>query len=399
MQPLERIRSLFCAWGWLLPVLLPLTQLGGRALFNIVAYSYVLWALLAIPYAWPRAPRGYWIAYGVLLISFLPGLAWATYTSEAVKAWCFFTLHSATALFTLAMLQRCDQALPRLLHALGIMALLVVLGLYLKLGWLYLKASGVNPELDLSEDNLPWLLPLGLYWLEQHYAANVRARWLAVGGFLLLLFAYIVMSQGRAAMLGALLALVVYAVAVWGWCVRRVLQFGALGLALAVGLSIVWYLNNPVRREGWEYLIDGFTSGRTVLWRQAWEYPPANTWFGVGLDHVRYYAEVLQIREGLRVKHLHNFIFDSWYETGWIGSLALLALLGYVLRCALCGWQQLDRNLRQLRGVWLASMGAILIAALLSFSYLSRQFSLYQFIAIAALLYLCTPKPISAREH
>ena len=39
----DALREAFFRQGWLLLAVLPLTQIGGRALFNLVAGLYVVW--------------------------------------------------------------------------------------------------------------------------------------------------------------------------------------------------------------------------------------------------------------------------------------------------------------------------------------------------------------------
>ena len=82
--------------------------------------------------------------------------------------------------------------------------------------------------------------------------------------------------------------------------------------------------------------------------------------------------------------HLHNFLFDAWYETGLVG---LTALLTFVTVPLVRGWRIARAGGEQ--GVWaglfLASAAALLVAGLLSFSYASRQFALYLPMLLAAL--------------
>jgi hypothetical protein len=50
----DRFCEAFFRWGWLTPAVLPLTQLGGRGLFNTLVYLYALWGLFSV---WGRRAR------------------------------------------------------------------------------------------------------------------------------------------------------------------------------------------------------------------------------------------------------------------------------------------------------------------------------------------------------
>jgi len=100
------------------------------------------------------------------------------------------------------------------------------------------------------------------------------------------------------------------------------------------------------------------------------------------------HIEVLRIGDALTVKHLHNFLFDAWFETGVLGLSAFLALIGTVLVHAIRLWPQLDAGHRRIAAAALAGVSALLAAGLFSFSYTSRQFALYLYLLFAVLLAL-----------
>ncbi|HXH02077.1 MAG TPA: O-antigen ligase family protein, partial [Candidatus Competibacteraceae bacterium] len=353
----QRVQDAFFCYGWLLPALLPLTQLGGRALYNVVCYSYILWGLLSLAGSGLRTPRGYLILYAALLGAFLLGVPGAQDSGEAFKAWFLFALHSLTALFTLAALQHSPDNLQRLQDALGRVGVLALVLVYAMLGWILLSGQPFSPEQQLKEDNLPWLLPFALAWC----GTVLPGRWRrpALAALLVAAFAYIVLSTGRAALLGALVMLALFGLLVWRWPLRRALPLMGGGLLLVVAVTTVAFLNGSVRTLGWEHPLDGFTSGRTLLWRQALAQPPEQPWIGVGMENVHYRDAILTIRTEtgeLRVQHLHNFVLDSWYETGYLGAGLLLVLLGYLLLWRVWrGWGGLDAAGRRRAGVWLAA--------------------------------------------
>ena len=197
------------------------------------------------------------------------------------------------------------------------------------------------------------------------------------------LFGYIVLSQGRAALLGALVAVGLYFTFVGRWRPRSVaLSVGALAL-IAVALSWNGFNRLADGAGGWMQLADGFSSNRTLLWRQAAQHPPANPWTGIGMGNLKIHqSPALVISESERVSHFHNFLVDLWYETGWIGLGALLLFLSLALVRAARAWPRLDRERREPLGLALAAAAAIIASATLSFSYGSREFAIYLFLML-----------------
>jgi O-antigen ligase len=106
------------------------------------------------------------------------------------------------------------------------------------------------------------------------------------------------------------------------------------------------------------------------------------------MGNVRYLDSVLSLGERERVEHLHNFILDAWYETGWLGLLMLFLFLGSIVTPVIRRLSMMTRDQKILAGVALASVVAILSAGLLSFSYASRQFGSYLMMCLALLAWL-----------
>ena len=101
----NKIQDAFFRQGWLLPVVLPLTQLGGRALFNMVAGVYALWGLLSLWSRRERLDRMTALLYLILLSAFLLGIPGAMEPAGALRAWGMFLMHSLTVLLMQAALQ------------------------------------------------------------------------------------------------------------------------------------------------------------------------------------------------------------------------------------------------------------------------------------------------------
>lgn len=381
----ESMRSSFYRWGWLMPALFPLAQVLGRGAFNTVSGIYFLWALASLhslPHeeSGPRFHRWFIALYGLMLAIWALSLTQAVDPQKGVYDLLRYVQYSLTGLFTLMALQHAPQQFPRLMHAMAWGGLLVIVVLYIQLPY-YLIAVDFNPAQQLREDNLPWLLPFLLLALISH----PRARWLVaivVTAFTI----YVALSLGRAALLGLLVALGVFGVL--GFRIRmRVLLLSALAV-LAMGIAFGQRFFRGISSLGFDFAtLDRFTSGRASIWWQALNAPPDNPWLGVGIGNVVTHTEVLRIGDET-VKHLHNFLFDAWFETGWLGLSALLALITAVIAHTVRLWPQLDTSHRHIAATALAGVSALLTAGLFSFSYTSRQFALYLFLLFAILLAL-----------
>ena len=102
--------------------------------------------------------------------------------------------------------------------------------------------------------------------------------------------------------------------------------------------------------------------------------------------------QVLQIGD-VAVKHLHNFVFDAWFETGLLGLLALFALFAAGYAAIIRAWTRLTTIDRQIAAAAIAASVAILAAGLFSYSYTSRQFALYLYLLFALMLGLARRPP------
>ncbi len=383
----ERIETAFWQWGWLLPAALPFTQVGGRALFNVIAYLYLLWALLVVPSARVRPPLGYVVAWLCFVAVVFLGSPQGPDVFDSVKSAASLTGFTAAALFTYAALMREPGNLRRLEWAWGIGGFATLAGLWLTAVPLMLGPD-FQPQQDLRENNLPLLLPFMALFLRRR-----GGGWWTVGFpvTVTLSLAYVIIAQGRAALLGYLIALAGLWLArhplrIW----RALVSCIVMMIAATVILVVVFSIRGP-GVDGWEYPIDGFSSGRTLLWRQALEHPPENPWIGVGIGNLEHNDTVLTMRWGngaLRVQHLHNFLLDAWYETGLLGLGALLVILAWPIGMIARRWWTLELRVRRRALIWLAPAVPVVAAALLSFSYTSRQFALYLFIMIGVGLYL-----------
>ncbi len=379
------MQDAFFRWGWLIPAALPLAQVGGRGLFNSIAVAYAVWGLLALWRRRSRLDRMVVLPYLALVGVFLIGIPGAVDPGASLKTWSVFLMLSFSFLLMRAAMGESTGHPDRFLGAtalFGVLALaaLVLLVPYFAFGW-----SGVPffPQFQLKEDGLPFLLPFILGWVWRR--GGGRWRYGAMAGIALVALAYVVLAQGRAALVGMIIGLAVFCWAVLGWRLR----WGALLAAVVLIIGFLANLGAFLRGGNVDanHRFDAFTSGRTIMWRQAIQHPPERPWLGVGMGNVGHTPEILDMGSRGKAKHLHNFLMDAWYETGLLGVGALLALFGSVLARLSGNWRNLSPEDRQRAGILLSAMMAIIAAALFSFGYTSRYFALYGFVCLGGLSY------------
>ncbi|MEI2742987.1 MAG: O-antigen ligase family protein [Candidatus Competibacter sp.] len=384
----QRVESAFFQHGWLLPALLPLAELGGRGLYNTLVSLYGVWGLLGL---WSRRQRldpAVTLFYLLVLGVFLAGIPGAMSAGESMRLWPGFLASSLSLLLVQAALWESPDALDRLLRAVALVGVSVLIGLYGLAMYYRLEFSGrsFDPVLQLQEDNLPFLLPFLLAWIWWR-DGDVRRRYGGMAAAVAIVLAYVALSEGRAALLGLLVGLIVFGKLVLGWRWRWIAALAAAVLAAAIVLN-----PEPFRKMNLDPArpLDAFTAGRTALWRQALAHPPQRPWLGVGLGNGHRAAEILSFElngQKIQVHHLHNFLLEAWYETGILGVGALLGLIGAVFGRLARQWERLSLQDRQRAGVLLAAASGIMGSALLSFSYTSRHFA-YLFLCLGALSYL-----------
>lgn len=370
-----------------MPAVLPLTQLGGRALFNSVAGLYALWGLLGLWSRRDRLDRTTTLLYLTLLGVFLLGIPGAIDPAEALRSWGAFLMQSLSLLLMQVALRESPGHPDRLLDAMALFGGITLAGLVLLLPYYGLGWSGqpFDPSSQLQEDNLPFLLPFMLGWIWRQ--GDGRWRYGAMVGITAVALGYVVLSEGRAALLGLIAGLATFCWVALGWRLRWSALLAAMVLVIGIIANTAPFhkseldLNHP---------LDAFTAGRTILWRQAIQHPPERAWLGMGIGNGSYAREVLSFDLGgdrVQVKHLHNFLMDAWYETGLLGLGALLILIGAVFGRLVLSWRRLSAEDRQRAGVLLAATLAILTAGLLSFGYTSRYFACYGFACLGGLSY------------
>lgn len=166
-------------------------------------------------------------------------------------------------------------------------------------------------------------------------------------------------------------------------------------IALIITVGNERFTRGAAVGQSFTEMMDSFTSERTELWRNALSNPPRNPFFGVGIgngsrEQATLSVTVIRKHETkiVRLKHLHNFLLDAWYETGLFGLGALLFWLVEVLRRGLVAWREHKPPYSAHAGVFLAAALGIMSNAMFSYSYTSKQFAGYLFVFFAALVHL-----------
>lgn len=368
---------------------LPATQLGGRALFNVLIGIYGLWALLSLWRRYKQLDRVTAFFYVALLGAFLLGIPKAVDPGEGIKTWVEFLAPSLAFLVVPLALRESPNAFDRLMNTLALFGTMTLTGLYMLMGYDWFECSGLpfDPKTQLREDQLPFLLPFLLGWFWRHRTGS--RRYMGMVSILAAVLGYIIISGGRAAFLGAIVALLVFGKAVLRWRLRWMAILAALVLAITVITDAGLFRRSDLDPNP----VNAFTSGRAALWRQALLHSLEQPWVGVGLGNGRYDTKILSFQLGgveRRVQHLHNFLLDVWHETGILGFGTFVGLIGGVFWRLARQWRQLSLRDQQRVGLFLAAALAILATAMLSFSYTSRHFS-YLFCCLGALVYLTHP--------
>jgi O-antigen ligase len=384
------VQRRFFSYVWLLPVLLPFTQAGGRAAYLSLTGIYILWGLAACYRAPVKLHRSSWVAlllWGLLLCTALFSATQAVDSWRALDKWLTFALQMLVFPLTLLALSYKENSVQRLTGWLGLGGIVAVTALYLRLPY-DASVADFAPEFYLREDNLPWLLPFILAWVLSVDRGNTGAlRYSLLALSLSSVLGYIYFSDGRAALLGVTLSLAVYVLIGRGWTMARAglcaLLIFVVGLIAQGGRFLRAALEHPDMYSA----LSAFSSFRSVLWQRALENPPDSLWWGIGMGNLRYETELMRVAD-LQLGHLHNFLLDAGYEIGLIGLTALLLFIVYPLLMLSWHWASLNIEQRRLAGLYLAALAALLAAGLFSFSYSSRQFAMYLPLLLAAVLHL-----------
>ncbi len=378
----EKITTAFFRIGWLLPVTLPIIEITGRGVFNSLTAFYGVWGLLAMPGRWRRIDRTLLWVYLLPVVVFGISLISAVDLQRGGQTWVKFAYVILTLFFTVAAMTEHPENQQRFFRWMGISAgaTLVVLVVHS-----LIVSGGTQLVLthQMRERDLPFLLPFAILALGQIESLPKRRALVALA--IALVAVAIILSAGRSALVGLLAAS----------CILGLLRFrmhpaflAAFCLVVVIAGALIsgsWFFRDATLGQRPADVLDTVSSKRTIIWRQALASPPENQLIGVGMGNVRFYEEILDLRNGSKVRHLHNFLLDCWYETGFLGLLALLTSYGIIGRRAWIAWPTLSPLQRDRLATLIAAAVAIFAAGMLSFSYYSPQFTSYLFVLFAGI--------------
>lgn len=366
----------FCKWfqqnGWYLLMFLPLLDLAGRAVFNIVFDVFVLFALVTITVSWrlPKAQMGLFIA---LHLSIFLSLVLTHNLSSLYSSWLKYAVETSAFFILLYYLRNKMVSTERAFNWLGgVGAITVVVALLVMLVQWVIEPNIAFAVGKVNKDILPWLIPFAVPWAYQQ--AKPQFRWLAVLGLIAIALFVGVGTQGRTAILATALAtsvLFVLYFRVKFWKVALLLLLVAGSVAAIMPNVLRGALDVPTAQ-----VLDRLTSGRAVLWRQAIQHPPENPWIGIGFANKEGKAVVTYIGDE-KVKHLHNLFMDCWYEIGYLGLTVFILWMAYywwlLLRISRNG-NDVEKKQAAMLG---ASIVAMLVEGMFAVSMNSRMFAVY----------------------
>lgn len=381
---LQRVRESFFQVGWMLPMFVPASVTMGRALANVLFFTYFVWALLAMrPRDFAVQPK-LLLLYVAMVVIFLLSTLAAMHPTEALHTWFRWSAYTVALPVTLAVLAQQAFDDKRTIRWFGSASLLAMLAFLIFLAidsW-----QGKEIARSVNGMSMAYLIPFLILWMQDSRAV-ITSGWLmplvvcaAIVGLLL------ADSSTELLVIGTGLLVMLALSSRWG---KRVFWAGVLLLPSVLLIELLPKLASVNGHDLMESL-DIWSSYRASIWLGAFQYPPQNIWLGVGMGHAQYYEPFLSIP----VKGFHNFVLDVWHETGVLGLSTLLALLAYVGSLIVMRLRSVPTDLRQRAAPWVASIVAILIAASLDHSYGSVSFALIMMFEFAVLLIMLGPKPV-----
>lgn len=387
MTGLQTLREQFFRVGWMLPTLVPVAGMAGRAMGNILFFSYLLWALLALrPRDWWLPPR-LRLVYGVLVVLCLLSVLPAQQPGETLHFWFRWLAYLLVLPITLSVLRQRELDLPSVENLLAF-ATSAALAIFL-----YRLSVGLwkGEPFTINSMALAYQFPFLLAWLlwRGGLALPVRALFIALAALGMVgLFLADSSTEVLAALVGALVL-----VAVRSGTGKWVLVGIVLLVSLVLAVELLPKLAQ-LQLSDWEQLLDTWSSRRTTMWRRALENPPEHLWLGVGMGNGQFAWPVSSVG----VKGFHNFLFDAWYETGLLGLAALLLFLLMLAGPVVAALRTATDAVRRQSAPWQASVAAILVAASLDHSYASVSFAMLMMFEAAVLWALVGRVPVTSKN-
>lgn len=370
------LRDPFQQYALVIPVLMPMVYSVGRAPGEILLVTYLLWGILSLRGRDFRNTPLLGILYLAVAISFGLGIVDSLNPARGMKAYLEFSLSLLTVFFTIMCLRegRFQGDIRRWFG----MAALVAIGVFVIRFGYYALQPNFNPAIQVNGIAAATLLPLAYIFFHSHFDQGKGNR-----RFLLLLLIYLpalLLADSRTEIVMVLAGLIV----LFGFYLHKLgllIVLGLIALPLIVLIDACLWDRIFNLEYGWFAALDQLSSIRLSIWKLPFENPPPNPWIGIGMANSGLYIEAA----GLPVKHMHNFMLEMWYETGWLGVCAFYSFCGVLLRKLPNAYRALEGKRRLMFSAVLGSAVAAIIAAALDKGYTDPLFSLYLMACMAML--------------
>jgi putative inorganic carbon (hco3(-)) transporter len=297
-----------------------------------------------------RHRRVQWTAAATFMLGFLAWstvtLLWAESPTVGTTALQTYVLRLALFLFLVPNTIRTRDSLNGLMNTLALVGwvlVLVTLGTVVMEGYApgtRLKVLGMNEN---SLGILALLALLGVLWQAmqpspRHKGLKVLASWAFLAGTM----ALVALSGSR----GSAVSLVVSLLGFCAWKPTRPWGVGGL-LVLALGAAVAPLILQTTLERFAVVRGDTMLGGREALWQASWRLILDHPWGGIGIGNAPYallpYVRLLRSMLGHGRAVVHNPVLTVWAETGILGILLYLGVLGSAL------WAFVGQYLRRRR--------------------------------------------------
>jgi len=336
-----------------------------------------------------RELRWFLVGAALLIVGATIGVVVAPDTRAALGLWKAYIVEPAFVAAIVLCEMRTRARLQLLVHALVVLgAVLALTGIVQALGHVGLvspwngviepiRATGVFPYPNALALILAPIAALSFF--VPVWNPRMRAAY-AVASVLMVLALLLTKSEGA---LGGVLAASLVIVARHP---RRTWVFGALAAALVAMFAIP-----SIHRAALAviHLKDVSTDVRLVLWQGTLRLIAAHPWVGAGLGGFpQLYAQYKEARHVELLLYPHSLLLNFWVETGALGVLGVVVLLGAVVRAAL----------RKFGKDWLASAFAagflaLVIHGLVDVPFFKNDLAVEWWIFVGAIMLFATVSP------
>jgi putative inorganic carbon (HCO3(-)) transporter len=340
-------RPAWSLYALLFVVLLPVGLLPSEIQSNlnrtlsVLALATWLVALLA------RRNRVQWPLAATFMLGFLAWsavtLTWTDNVSRGTTTLQTYALRLIVFLFLIPNEIRTRRAMAGLMSTLALSGWALVL---VSVGTILVKGYAPGTRLDVLGENennlgiLALLTMLGVLWLAIEPGRRHAILWKSLALIFVAAAVGLVAASGSR---GSAISLVITLLAFCLW--RPTRPWGVVGLLIvAVGALLVPFVFSTTLERFGIVRGDTLLGGREALWQAAWQLILDHPWGGVGIGNARFavmpYALRVRSLLGYEWAAVHNPVLTVWAETGIVGILLYLGVLGSALWSFARGYRQ-----------------------------------------------------------